>query len=119
MHPVIAKTFGGLTARYYFRHFIFGLAFTIFIYTMVSQSSRPLSPSVILIMTVNTVLYPYSRFVYEGVANFIIGDNMFYMSAILALALKVGTITFCWLAAIFVSPIGLAYLYFYHSKSGH
>lgn len=27
MHPVISKTFGGLSRASYFRHFIFGLIF--------------------------------------------------------------------------------------------
>lgn len=64
MHPVIAKTFGGLSSQYYFRQFLFGLAFPALIYVM------------------------------SGV-----------------------TMLLCWAFAIFIAPIGLAYLYYHHSKA--
>ena len=116
MHPVIAKTFGGLSAPYYFRQLIFGMAFPIFIYLMLSQSNRPLQMPMLLMALVNTLLYPYSRFVYESVMNFIMGKNVFFVNALLMLAVKLLSMLLCWAFAIFVAPIGLAYLYFHHSK---
>jgi hypothetical protein len=118
MHPVIAKTFGGLSTSYYVRHFIFALAFPIFIFLMLSQShgSHPLHFPMLLMVVVNTMLYPYSRFVYESVVNFIVGENVFFVNAMLLLGVKVATMMFCWFLAIFVAPIGLAYLYFHHSR---
>ena len=40
MHPVIAKTFGGLSKPYYFRQFFFGLLFLAFIMFMSSRSTQ-------------------------------------------------------------------------------
>jgi hypothetical protein len=116
MHPVIAKTIGGLSASYYIRQFIFGLAFPVFIYLMTSQGKHPLHLPMLLMLVVNTLLYPYSRFVYESVMNFIMGQNVFFVNAILMLAAKLMTMLLCWVFAIFVAPIGLAYLYYRHSK---
>ena len=69
-----------------------------------------------LILIVNTLLYPYSRFVYEGIVRFIMGDNVFYVNAFLMLFVKYITMGLCFSFAIVIAPIGLAYLYFYHSK---
>lgn len=62
------------------------------------------------------LLYPYSRFVYESVVGFIMGDNVFFTSAVLMLLIKYLTMSLCWVFAIFIAPIGLAYLYFHHTK---
>nr|WP_315401304.1 hypothetical protein [uncultured Duganella sp.] len=119
MHPVIAKTFGGLSTAYYVRQFIFGLIFPIFIYLVMSSGDgkHALHMPMLLVFAVNTLLYPYSRFVYESVMNFILGENVFFGSAILMLSFKIVMMTFCWVLAIFIAPLGLGYLYFYHSKA--
>lgn len=118
MHPLLAKTFGGLSASYYVRHFIFGLMFPIFTLVMLNQgqTSQAAPLPTLLMLAVNTLLYPYSRFVYESVVNFILGQNLFLVNAVLMLAVKVMSMLLCWFLAIFIAPIGLAYLYFHHSR---
>ena len=68
-------------------------------------------------MGVSTFLYPYSRFVYESVVGFLMGENVFYFNAFVMLFAKLFTMLMCWSFAIVVAPIGLAYLYFHHSKA--
>ena len=63
-----------------------------------------------------TLLYPYSRYVYESVVGFIMGENVFFTSAIFMMLIKYLTMSLCWVFAIFIAPIGLAYLYFHHTK---
>lgn len=117
MHPVIRKTFGGLSVAYYVRQFIFGLLFPVFIFIMTNDGKHPLHLPMILMLVVNTLLYPYSRFVYESVMHFIMGNNVFFVNAIMMLAFKFVTMSICWVLAIFIAPIGLAYLYYHHSKA--
>ncbi|MBW8832737.1 MAG: hypothetical protein JF606_25735 [Burkholderiales bacterium] len=117
MHPAIAKTFGGLSPQYYFRQFVFGLIFPAFMYFMVSHSPHPVHFAMIALIVVNTLLYPYSRFVYEGVTGFIMGQNVFLVNAFFLLFVKAMTMLLCWCLAIFIAPVGLAYLYFRHSKT--
>jgi len=112
MHPIIAKTFGGLSASYYFRHLVFGAMFPIFMFLILHQSNRSLQISMVLMAIVNTLLYPYARFVYESIMDFILGKNVFFVNALLMLAMKLMTMLLCWAFAIFVAPVGLAYLYF-------
>ncbi len=115
MHPVIQKTFGGLTPSYYVRHLLFGSIFLCFILFVVI-SARSTNFIGVIFALVNTLLYPYARFVYEGVVDYIVGNNVFFVHAGLMLLTKVTTMAMCWCFAIFIAPIGLAYLYFYHSR---
>jgi hypothetical protein len=69
------------------------------------------------IFVLNTLLYPYSRFVYESIMRFILGDNILVSGLGLMMIVKYLTMGICWAAAILIAPFGLAYLYFYHSKS--
>lgn len=116
MHPVIAKTFGGLSLNYYVRQFLFGLIFPAFFIFMQSQTTQPTSIGTYFFLAISTLLYPYSRFVYESIIGFIMGENVFFINSIVMLFTKLITMLICWTCAIFIAPIGLAYLYYYHSK---
>jgi hypothetical protein len=63
MHSVIAKTFGGLSKPYYFRQFFFGLLFLASILLMSFRSTQGVSFGMVLMAAINTLLYPYARFV--------------------------------------------------------
>ncbi|MFA5702314.1 MAG: hypothetical protein WC982_02250 [Advenella sp.] len=116
MNHLIAKTFGGLSLTYYFRHFIFGLIFPVLFLFMQSQTTQPTSIGMIVFLVISTLLYPYSRFVYESIIDFIMGQNVFFINTIVMLITKLTTMLLCWVFAIFIAPAGLVYLYFYHSK---
>jgi predicted membrane protein len=118
MHPIIAKTFGGLSRAYYIRQMLFGLLFPAFFIFMFSQQSGPsqLTTFMIVFLIVNTLLYPYSRFVYESIVGYIMGNNLFFTNVMLLFFAKAITMMICWTMAILIAPFGLLYLYFHHSK---
>jgi hypothetical protein len=116
MHPAIIKSFGGLSAKYYMRQFIFGLIFPAFMIFMSMHGKTPISSGMITFMVISSLLYPYARFVYESVVDFIMGENLFFVNALLMLIVKFIMMVLCWAFALFIAPIGLLYLYFYHSK---
>jgi hypothetical protein len=119
MHPVIAKTFGGISPQYYVRQFLFALIFPVCIYFITNRGAHPAPVDMIALLVVNTLLYPYSRFVYEGVMGFIVGQNVFWANAFFMLFMKLVTMALCWSCAIFIAPIGLAYLYYHHSRGSY
>ncbi|WP_239480694.1 hypothetical protein [Parashewanella hymeniacidonis] len=118
MNQILLKTFGGLSKEYYFRQFFFGLLFPALFYFIATSSPEEMKTpyAIIALFTLNTLLYPYSRFVYEKVVGFILGENVFFVNAILMLMVKCFTMSICWTMAIFIAPVGLIYLYFYNSK---
>lgn len=117
MHPIIQKTFGGLTTQYYMRQFFFGALFAAFFFFMMSKSTHGIAFGALFVVVINTLLYPYARFVYESIVGFIMGANVFFVNAIFMMVVKIFTMAICWGAAIFIAPIGLAYLYYHHTKN--
>ncbi|WP_027965744.1 hypothetical protein [Halomonas halocynthiae] len=115
MHSLLANTFGGLSVHYYFRQFLFGLGLSVCLYFLVTRASGEVVPLfAVLFFVINTLLYPYARFVYEQIVGYIMGDNVFFLPLIIMLPVKFFTILMCWSWAVFIAPFGLAYLYFYH-----
>ncbi|MDQ0652983.1 hypothetical protein [Pseudomonas cedrina] len=120
MHPVLRKTFGGLSAQYYIRNFLFGLIFPVLIYTALTQSKTGgFALGTLFFCVVSSLLYPYARFVYESIMGYIFGNNVFFVNAIMMLTVKLFTMAMCWSMAIFIAPVGLAYLYFHHSRAAN
>ena len=117
MHPVIAKTFGDLSASYYFRQFIFGLIFPVLIFLMTGPGKHPLQIGTAFMMMVNAFLYPYSRFVYESVLDFIVGQNEFFVNAAFMRIVKLMTMLVCWSCAMIIAPIGLGYFYLHPGEA--
>ena len=110
------KTFGGLFTSYYIRQFLFGLIFVVFICYTMFIANQGVKWVALLIVAINQILYPYSRFVYESIVGYIMGNNVIFANLYLIFVVKLMTMALCWGFAIFIAPIGLVYLYFYHSK---
>ncbi|WP_105888205.1 hypothetical protein [Haemophilus influenzae] len=117
----LSKTLGGLSRAYYTRQFLFGLIFFISIVAISYNGYNYTGNTSILVKNVILgliclLLYPYSRFVYESIIEYILGDNVFFVNVPLMLVTKLITMAICFIFSIFIAPIGLIYLYFYHSK---
>jgi len=116
MNNILRKTLGGLTREYYFRQFFFGIILSIgFFYMRTQGDFSKLEIRDIFIIIVNTLLYPYSRFIYESIMDFFIGNNAFWTSGIVlyfVIMFKIMMMFMCWAAAIFIAPVGLLYLYY-------
>lgn len=116
MANFLKKTFGGLERSYLFRQYLFGFVFVILILMPISQLklSDTIVPTTIALILWG--FYPYSRFVYESIIEFIIGDNIIISNIFLFLFLKIMTMGICFFFSVFIAPFGLLYLYFYHSR---
>ncbi len=119
MQHIIRRSFGGLSIQYYFRHFLFGLIFpALFLWLMYSQSGHiSFRLSTTLFFIANAFLYPYARFVYESVVDFIMGDTVLITGIIFMLFAKSLSMLFCWAFSLLIAPIGLIWLYIYHSRN--
>lgn len=111
LHPAFRQSFGGLTKAYYFRQFFFGAAMAAIIFELASKSPQGIRFGMAAFLIFNTLLYPYSRFVYKSTVEFITGRNVFFVNAIMMLIVKFMTMMLCFFLAIFIAPVGLAYLY--------
>jgi hypothetical protein len=88
-----------------------------FMFYISTHGDRSIPVGLLIFSIISTLLYPYSRFVYESIVGFIVGNHVFFVNTIPLVITKFFTMALCWGAAIFIAPVGLAYLYFHHSKS--
>ncbi len=118
LKSVLQKTIGGLDKAYYFRHFFFGLVITgILLAPMFLNEKAKTDIALIVVCTICLFLYPFSRFVYESIMDFIFGSNFFLVDGIFFLLMKLITMSLCFVFAPFISVIGFIYLYYYHTKN--
>lgn len=89
MSNFIKTTFGGLSSSYYIRQFIFGCLLAAIPLSLTLNSEKSVTVGFIVFTIVSTVAL---------------------------LVAKAITMILCFSFAIFVAPIGLMYLYFYHRK---
>lgn len=111
MHPVIERSFGGLSRTYYLRQFFFGLLLLAFFLFLASRSHRGVPISAAALLALSTLLYPYSRFVYERVVGFVVGDSVLLVNVAIMLPIKLLAMSVCFVFAVFIAPVGLLYLY--------
>lgn len=109
------KTLGGLNTSYYIRQLVFGGVISALMIWFI-KSNHGINIPTTIVFVVNGFLYPYSRFAYESIVSFIIGDNVFYVKTVLALSVKFFTMLICWVFAFCIAPVGLICLYFLNSK---
>lgn len=117
MQNFLRMTFGGLSKQYLFRQLFFGSLFLAVTVFAVLNGGRQSPVATIVFAIISTFLYPYSRFVYERIMSFILGENFFVVNALLMLLVKLITMLICWSFAIFIAPVGLISLYFYHRRA--
>lgn len=116
VNDVFKKTLGGLSPQYYFRQLFFALVLAAGYFYIQSSGDKPIALPILTLLIINTALYPYSRFVYERVVGFVMGENIFIVNALFMMMAKLCTMLACWAGAILIAPVGLIYLYFHHSR---
>ena len=113
----IRRTFGGLSAAYYIRHFLIGLIFYIFImFDFGGSKENPNYWSIMMTFTVCQLLYPYAYFVYDRIADYISGDRGSYFVSHIMSVVRIFAVILCWFGAPIIAPLGLAWLYWEHGR---
>lgn len=116
MKSFIDKTVGGLSAAYYIRHFLFGLIIpAVLIYAHRHAGGKGIDPKEYGFF-VNTLLYPYARFLFEIITSYIVGNNIFITTPLALLFRKTISMVICWCLAIVMAPAGMVCLWYLHTK---
>ena len=113
----IRRTFGGLSAAYYIRHFLIGLIFYIFIiFDFGGSKENPNYWSIMMTFTACQLLYPYAYFVYDRIADYILGDRGSYFVSHIMSVVRIFAVILCWFGAPIIALLGLAWLYWEHGR---
>lgn len=114
----IIDLFRGLTKEYYFRQLFFSfLIFSFYIFMTTQGEMKNLHYGLATLMLLNTFIYPYSRFAYEEIVGFILGDTVLFSNILLFMGIKIFTMFICWAFAIFIAPVGLLFIYLHQRKA--
>lgn len=114
LNDFLNVTFKGLKPSYYFRHLFFAAVFAIF---MIVVSWEVQTTSFMIWIVINALLYPYARLVYETVMGFLMGETVYYLPIIILFMWRFFIFLVVFMFSIFIAPIGLLILYFYHRKN--
>ena len=113
MFQFVKRIFGTLEPRFltraYFIGSIFLAAFLIIILT--SQEPFPNRGFTITLLVVNTLLFPFSKLVWNQCRAFLLGDTVIYYNAIFLMFMKYIINGFLWSFALFIAPVGIFYLW--------
>lgn len=122
---ILRKTVGGLSREYYWRHFLIAAALVVLpILTMfymvgakeLGFSYQPQMIVVVVLVVLMLLVYPYSRFVYDSLAGFLMGDSVYLINPVLLLFWRLFVFFICMQFSFVLAPAGMIYLYYYHTK---
>lgn len=114
---IIEMTFGGLSAKYYFRNLFFAIAFGVTALCVALLVNAEYFTYKYIYTVISILLYPYSRFAYEKAISFIVVSNVFWVDTFTLGVTKIVSISLCLVMAIPLSTIGLFLIYLHHRKS--
>ena len=111
---MLTRIFGSVRREYLLRAYVIGFAFFCFFIFMDYQAGWPdgffwkrTFPGLICL-----VLFPFSKLVYDELKRFVLGDNVFFLNALVMLIAKLIINFTLFLGAWFIAPLGVAYLWY-------
>lgn len=122
---ILAFALKGLNPSYYWRHFVLGSIITIIIsglqiYVGITNPEISAGTEIIGILSYIAgalfllILYPFSRFAYESIVEFVMGNNVIISNALLFLTYKYISYAILLCFSFVIAPIGMIILFFYN-----
>lgn len=111
----LINTFKSINSAYYFRHLIFAIPASYIGFTFYSNFDffNGVNFGTVTLMCIISLLYPYSHFVFDKLANFIMGNHVNQYDALPTALFKM---TVAWLLCPVLAPFGLLFLYLKHAN---
>lgn len=118
---IFNRAFCGLRKHYFFRNLVIGLAFSVLMWLLINNFEAKATLQkpfwdiffVKAFFLLSGLLYPYAKFLYDYIWEFIIGDATYiYSINIFTIWFKLIFRIMCWGFAWILAPIGLIILYF-------
>lgn len=113
---MVSRILNGVDRKYLIRAWLIGLVFFVLIASMSIQTKNGAQYGMIIYSAVCTLLFPFSKLVWDEIKNLVIGQNVFYMNALMLIFLKIFINALLWSLAPFVALLGIGYIW-YRTKS--
>lgn len=111
----LTRLFGAIDRTFLARSYVISFAILGLCITMTFQADGGLSPSSLPFygfMVLNAALFPFAKLVWNELRDFLMGANFVIANAFLVFGLKMLINMMLWVFAVFVAPLGVAYLWF-------
>lgn len=111
----IQRIFGAIDRTFLARSYVISLAVAALVLWVRSRgeaNDAANAASFYVWVAVNALLFPFAKLVWNELRDFLMGDNFVIANAVLVFAAKFMINGLLWGAALFVAPIGVAYLWF-------
>lgn len=109
------RTFGALDPKYLIRAYVLSAAFMALMVWMLTYSTPPSADKnplpMLIYFSIGALVFPFSKLVWDEMKRVMMGGNVFYLNAILLLFCKLIINYLLWSFALFIAPIGMAYLW--------
>ena len=102
----IRRIFGSVERSYLIRAYIFGALFFAFVMALGPRANAFLT----VYFAICTVLFPFAKLVWDEAKSVILGNNIFFLPALILVVLKLFINILLWAFALFVAPLGILYL---------
>ncbi len=109
---ILRRIFGSVDRAYLIRAYIISFAIFAFYAAIFSRGTQPMQPSAWVFLIVNTILFPFSKLVWDEAMSLLLGRNMFILPAIFLMLAKVIINVALWAGAILIAPIGILWLWY-------
>lgn len=109
----VSRIFGAINPRFLARSYLLGAAIFALVTWLSLQADGDLGRALpaILLGVVSTLLFPFAKLVWNSARDFIMGDNLVVMNALVVFAAKFAVNLVLWMFAVLVAPIGVIYLW--------
>lgn len=94
--------------NYFIRNLVIGLIFFSIIYFIFYPKTGGGSGAskLLILITANLICYPFAKAVYDKLAGFLMGDNIYIVNVVISLIIR----WFIYMFAIFIAPFYLLFI---------
>ncbi|MGU3575655.1 hypothetical protein ACLBWZ_08980 [Brucellaceae bacterium C25G] len=109
---MLGRIINGVERRYLIRAWLIGACFFALMAVVAFQGKNGVQIVPLLYFAVCTLLFPFSKLVWDELKNLIMGQNIFFMNALILMVLKLFINALLWSFAPFVAVVGIGYIWF-------
>lgn len=110
----LSRIFGAVQPRFLARAYLIGGMFFALMVFMQVQADIDIVKSIpmLAVFAISTLLFPFAKFIWNEIRDFVMGDTVIFANVIILFFLKFIINAMIWCFAIFIAPIGMAYLWY-------
>lgn len=110
----VRRIFAGMNGTYLVRAYVIGLLFLALMALgyFGSDADRAMPARMIAVGLINTLLFPFSKLIWDELKSFLLGQTVVVGNVGVVFLGKLFINALLWALAVFVAPLGVAYLWF-------